>query len=111
MYNAYINVFLKFQIDIQIIQWVVTFKAKIIGEITLETPHKTKLRTFSTTITSWFVFNAYINVFLKFQIDIQIIQWVVTFKAIISYWWNYPRNTPITETKNIFHHNNLMVGV
>ena len=38
MYNAYINVFLKFQIDIRIIQWVVTFKAKIIAEITLETP-------------------------------------------------------------------------
>ena len=83
MYNAYINVFLKFQKDIQIIQWVVTFKAKIIGEITLKTPHKTKLRTFSTTITSWLVYNAYINVFLKFQKDIQIIQWVVTFKAII----------------------------
>ena len=38
MNNAYINVFLKFQSDIQIIQWVVSFKAKIIGEITLETP-------------------------------------------------------------------------
>ena len=37
MYNAYINVILKFQKDIQIIQWVVSFKAKIIGEITLET--------------------------------------------------------------------------
>ena len=37
MYNAYINVFLKFQIDISIIQWVITFKAKIIDEITLET--------------------------------------------------------------------------
>ena len=60
--------FLKFQKDIRIIQWVVTFKAKIIGEITLETPHKTKLRTFSTTITSWLVYNAYINVFLKFDI-------------------------------------------
>ena len=30
--------FLKFQSDIQIIQWVVTFKAMIIGKITLETP-------------------------------------------------------------------------
>ena len=39
VYNAYINVFLKFQKDIQIIQRVITFKAKIIGEITLETPH------------------------------------------------------------------------
>ena len=37
MYYAYINVFLKFQIDIRIIQWVITFKAKIIDEITLET--------------------------------------------------------------------------
>ena len=83
MYNAYINVFLKFQSDIRIIQWVVSFKAKIIGEITLKTPQKSKLKTFSTTITSWFVYNAYINVFLKFQIDILIIQWVVTFKAII----------------------------
>ena len=83
MYNAYINVFLKFQIDIQIIQWVVTFKAKIIGEITLETPQETKLKTFFATITSWLVYNAYINVFLKFQIDIQIIQWIITFKAKI----------------------------
>ena len=110
MYNAYINVFLKFQKDIEIIQWVVTFKAKIIGEITLETPHKTKLRTFSTTITSWLVYNANINVFLKFQKDIQIIKWVITYNAKKN-WWNYPRNTPLTETKNIFHHNNLMVCV
>ena len=105
MYNAYINVFLKFQIDIQIIQWVVTFKAKIIGEITLETHHYPKLRTFFTTITSWFVYNAYINVILKFQKDIQIIQWVVTFKAKIN-GETYPRNTLIIETKNIIHHNN-----
>ena len=73
VYNAYINVFLKFQSDIRIIQWVITFKAKIIGEITLETPHEPKLRTFSTTITSWLVYNTYINVFQKFQSDIQII--------------------------------------
>ena len=39
VYHAYINVFLKFQIDIRIIQWIITFKAKIISEITLETPH------------------------------------------------------------------------
>ena len=39
VYNAYVNVFLKFQSDIRIIEWVITFKAKIIGEITLETPH------------------------------------------------------------------------
>ena len=64
MYNAYINVFLKFQSDIRIFKWFITFKAKIIGEITLETPHYSKLKTFSTTITSWLVYNAYINVFL-----------------------------------------------
>ena len=35
MYNAYINEFLKFQSDIQIIEWVITFKARIIGEISV----------------------------------------------------------------------------
>ena len=42
-----------------------------------------RFTTFSTTITSWLVYNAYVNVFLKFQSDIWIIQWVITFKAKI----------------------------